>query len=53
MEEWETFFAWRPIQMGRKWAWLRKMQRAKAYFVALNDYSDNYAPTWVYRYPRR
>lgn len=51
MNEWETFFAWTPIRIGRKTAWLRKMQRAKAYFVALNDDSGNYGPKWVYRYP--
>lgn len=53
MDSWETFFAWRPIRMGRNWAWLRHMQRAKAYFVALNDDSGDYRPKWVYRYPRK
>lgn len=51
MNEWETFFAWTPIRIGRRTVWLRKMQRAKAYFVALNDESGDYSPKWVYRYP--
>lgn len=50
-DEWETFFVWWPMRLGRHYIWLRNMQRAKAYFTALNDDPGPFKPVWVYRYP--
>lgn len=53
MTEWERFFAWRPIRVGRRIGWLRFMERSWAYFQVLNDDPFIQPPTRVYRFPRR
>lgn len=53
MNDWHKFFAWLPVRMGRKWAWLCTLERAKSYFVPLNDDPYPPGPSWVYRYPRK
>lgn len=53
MNEWEKFFAWFPVRMGRHLVWLRTLERSKAYFVPLTDDNHVPPPCWVYRYYRK
>jgi len=37
-ESWHTWFAWRPVWIGKEYVWLEKVER-KLTYIAANEYT--------------